>query len=307
MMRRVDFRTELLLGVVSALLVAGCGESDQKRWDDFWSMKKSGGGVSLLGKRAGDAEEWTIECNEYRGPARRETADSMVKALKGVSALANHPIWAEHQEEQSRVYCGSYMLKYSAPKAASGGKPGAEPEIQLNEVIRNDLDLIRGLAVGDKYPFFSARARPKPIPDEGPPEWDLRNAKGVYTLNVGVTKATPTMENYKEAAVEWVKDLRERGFEAYYYHSPERPLSSVCVGTFSEDALVVEPDGHRHYSDAVESLRAKEEFKYNLENGAITYTTTALAKNERKKVPNASFLVKIPKKPESAASGAGAK
>src|SRR5262249_18469567 len=163
----------------------------------------------------------------------------------------------------SRVYCGSYMLKYSAPKPSSQGKPGAEPEIQLNDAIRGDLDLIRGLAVGDKYPFFSARVRPKPIPDEGPPEWDLRNAKCVYTLNVGVTKATPTMENYKEAAVEWVKDLRERGFEAYYYHSPERPLSSVCVGTFSEDALIVEPDGHRHYSDAVESLRAKEEFKYN--------------------------------------------
>jgi hypothetical protein len=285
------------------IIVCACGETDQKRWDDFWGPKKGGGRVSLLGKRAGDTEEWTIECNEYRGGARREMADSMATALKAVSALSKRPIWTEHAEESSRLFCGSYTLKYSTPKPGSAGKPSAEPEIQLNDAIRHDLDLIRGLAIGDKYPFFSARPRPKPLPDEGPTEWDLRNAKGVYTLNVGVTQSTPTLHNYKEAAVEWVKDLRQRGYEAYYYHSPDRPITSICVGTFGEDAVTVGSDRVPHYSQTVLALREKEEFKYNLENGAITYKSATAPDGKHARVANESFLVKIPKKADPAAVG----
>jgi hypothetical protein len=71
----------------------------------------------------------------------------------------------------------------------------------------------------------------------------LRNAKGVYSLNIGVTYNTPTLHNHKQAAVEWVKALREQNFEAYYYHVPDGTKSSICVGTFGEDALVTYADG----------------------------------------------------------------
>jgi hypothetical protein len=282
--------------IVLAALSGGCGETDKKRWDDFWGGNDSSG-VSLLGRRAGDTELWTIECNEYRGSGCKPMADTMATALKKVRELGGREIWVEHEGECSRVFCGEYKLKYGTPKSSGPrrSQAPAEPQIQFNDDIRRDLELIRGLAIGDTYPFFSARAIPKPLPDVGPPEWDLRNANGVYTLNVGVTYNTPTMHNYKEAAVEWVKDLRKRGYPAYYYHDPTKPRSSICVGTFGEDAFVVGHDGRKRCSDAVLELREKEELRWNLENGTRTYRAATGPDGSHARMANESFLVKIPK------------
>jgi len=281
------------------VLVVGCGEGDQKRWDDFWSVKKQPG-VSLLGRRAGDAEVWTIECNEYRGANCKQMADNMATALKKVREMRGREIWVQHEGDFSRIFCGEYKLKFGTPKSGGSGparsRAPAEPEIQLNDDIKRDLEMVRGLAVGDKYPFFSARPIPKPLPDVGPSEWDLRNAKGVYTLNVGVTYNTPTLHNYKEAAVEWVKDLRQRGYPAYYYHNPVKPRSSICVGTFGEDALIAGPDGHKRCSDAVTDLRNREELRWNLENGARTYRAATGPDGTHARMANESFLVKIPQR-----------
>ena len=145
-------------------------------------------------------------------------------------------------------------------------------------------------------------------PDVGPPEWDIRNASGVYTLNVGITYSTQTLKNYKQAAIEWVKDLRNRGYEAYYYHDPDKPQTSICVGSFGEDAVRiqkwVEPNGEarvrRVYTPDVESLQRKEEFRFNLENGARIFRSSRDPKTgAMARMPNKSFLVKIPKNDEA--------
>lgn len=303
---RVFYLTISLLCILVGLpTLTGCAENDQKKWDDFWGMKNdgSGGGISLLGRRPGDSEIWTIECNEYKGENRHDLADNMATALKRVDDLKGREIWVQHDEELSRIYCGEYKLAYVAGKKEAATDAPSEPQIELNDAIKRDLKYIRALAVGDKFPFFSARVTPKPLPNAGPPEWDLRNARGVYTLNVGVTYNTPTLHNYKEAAVEWVKDLRDRGFQAYYYHDTVKPVTSICVGTFGEDAATRGPDGVTRYSPAVHELRNKEEFKYNLENGAITYRSATGKDGKRARMANESFLVKIPKKPDASAAG----
>jgi hypothetical protein len=136
------------------------------------------------------------------------------------------------------------------------------------------------------------------VPDIGPPQWDLRNARGSFTLQVGVTYGTPTLADYKTAAIEWVKDLRSRGYEAYYFHDPERPQTSICVGTFGDNSFFRDKKGRTGYSEAVKKLQMQDQFKYNLENGHIIYR---LAQNpdtgKKERIPNWSFLVKIPSAP----------
>ncbi len=281
-----------------ALLVfaAACKQVDQKKWDEFWKVDSSKG--SLFGRQAGETETWTIECNEYRSTHREERermADNMATLLKKCQELRAGDVSVQHETDRSRVFYGRYHLKYGEARTENDAHAKGDVIIELNEEIRRDLDFIRKLALGDKYPFFSARPIAEPTQDVGPPEWDLRKARGTYTLNVGVTYNTETMHNYKEAAVEWVRDLRHRGYEAYYYHDPERALSSICVGTFGDDALVDDGQGKKRMSDAVVALRNKEEFKYNLENGHIVNRGVANESGQKGRIPNWSFLVKIPR------------
>lgn len=306
--------------LVMGLVGLGCGETHEervKKWNEAFGKNDSSGG--LFGRKSGDTETWTIECNAYGGPARKEMADRMAAGLKRVSELSGGKVWVEQRDNESAVYYGEYPLKYVAAKVNSAAHAQGDVSIELNDKIKRDLEFIKTLAMGEEHPFFSARPIPKPIEDVGPPEWDLRNAKGVYTLQVGVTYNTPTLHNYKQAAVEWVKALRDDGREAYYYHSPTRPLSSVCVGTFGDDALIEwqetvkdpetgEPQKMRRvrYGEAVEALRNQDDFRYNLENG---HKISRSGRNEQTgavaKMPNESYLMKIPAKGGEPAEGPG--
>lgn len=199
------------------------------------------------------------------------------------------------EKDRSRIFYGRYELKYVRPAAG-------DLVVEQSKALKDDLAYIKQLASGSSYPFLTARAMPVPIDDIGPPEWDLRNAKGVYTLHVGVTYPTPELRDYKAAAVEWVKVLRADGYEAYYYHHPDRPKSDICVGTFGADAVIDEKGGGRRYSDAVISLQSKGDFKWNLENGLrVTKTVPPSKENPQgMKVINQSFLVEIPGQDEKA-------
>lgn len=287
--RAIGFSILLLL-----VFLPACQQTDQKKWDDFWKTDSS--------RQVGESEIWTIECNEYRSASREERermAENIATLLKKRRELRPEDVWVQNDADRSRVFYGQYPLKYVEAKTDTDDHARGDIIIELNEEIRRDLDFIRKLALGDKYPFFSARPIAMPTEHVGPPEWDLRNARGVYALNVGVTYNTETLHNYKEAAVEWVRDLRNRGYDAYYYHDPDRPLSSICVGTFGEDALVDDGHGKKRMSPAVIELRNKEEFKYNLENGHITYRSAVNEAGQKGRIPNWSFLVRIPRTGES--------
>lgn len=301
-------KVALLVGAMG-LAVSACDsdrmatwrQADADRWNEFWGVEDSSG--SLFGRRSGGTEVWTIECNAYKGSRRREMADRMATALKGVGDLRSEGVWVEHGEEQSRVFYGEYKLKYFEAKVDRESQRKGDFVIRLNERIKHDLRYIKTLAMGDQHPFFSARVIPKPLEDVGPPEWNLRNARGAYTLQVGVTYNTKTLHNYKKAAVEWVEVLRADGHEAYYYHNPEEPRSSICVGTFGAGALLESADGRTDYSGAVKALRGTGDFRYNLENG---HRIRKLARDSDtgkvERMPNWSFLVKIPQ-PDSQGDG----
>lgn len=290
-----------ILGCLAAIappFLFGCTTGSSGTWQPI--------GFEAGSRTTDRVEDWTIECFYSRESNRRQTADALATALKGVRGLKPDEVWVEHTDTQSRVLYGTYRLQYVRAQTDSASQREGDLVISLSQEIKNDLATIRQLALGSQYPFFAARPMQKPQPDIGPPEWDLRNAKGVYSLHVGITYPTPTMHEYKEAAIEWVKALRDDGFEAYYYHNPDKPETSICVGTFGRDAIVsgqhesryedLEIEQRQVYRKPVNDLRAKNEmFQYNLENGHITYKSFVDPKTgQRERLPNRSFLVRIP-------------
>ncbi len=270
----------------------------------------SDGGWNWLGADgAAPGEEWTIECNAYESPNHREVSEQMGDLLRRVGELDARQVSVQHGEQASRVFFGNYRLKYVSARVNGDTRAEGEAIPQFTDQINRDLSFIRSLSLDGQYPFFSARRIPKPLPDEGPREWDLRNASGAYTLHVGVTYRTPGLDNYKQAAVEWVRDLRSRGYEAYYYHDPDKPLSDICVGTFGEDAVTVhkiaknqdEVEVKTENSPEVTALQSKEELCWNLENGAKVFRSARDSQTGAvARMPNKSFLVRIPQRDPAA-------
>ncbi|MBX3394609.1 MAG: hypothetical protein KF841_04490 [Phycisphaerae bacterium] len=296
-------------GLVLTCVMTGCdpdsggrSSGSSRTAESGGTNRTSGGSLAELfgGGSRSSREIWTIECNAFEGKGRRETADRLATMLKKVDRIDARRVSVEHGEQSSKIFYGEYPLRYVEARTDGKEKTRGDLVIELSDEIKRDLRFIRELAFGEQYPFFSARMIPKPESFVGKPEWDLKNAKGVYTLNVGVTYPTATLHDYKQAAYLWVEDLRKRGYEAYYYFATDKSQASICVGTFGEDAFVIDPSGRRGYSPKVKSLQAREEFKYNLENGHPVYNLVRNPEtNRREKIPNYSFLARIPR-PEPA-------
>jgi len=102
--------------------------------------------------------------------------------------------------------------------------------------------------------YAQAIVVPLPGKDIGPPEWNLLNAKGAYTVVVAVFYNIDELKYYdpkskkykvetvgyytrKIDAVEYCRQLRNRGEEAYFHHGPSQ--STVTIGAFPDSAVVM--------------------------------------------------------------------
>ncbi len=227
-------------------------------------------------------ELWTIECTEFHGPERSGNAEAVAEVLRRSDGINGAKVSVIHGDEASTVYYGEYARRIDR----------AEGKREIPRGLREDLASIREL--GDdrgRRVFLTARMVRRPTPDIGAPEWNLSNVDGVYTLQVGAYESTPERPDFKRAAVEHVALLRENGYEAYFHH--DRAVSVVTVGVFGNDA-VVNRDGNVDYSAEVRALQRKENFKYNLTNGAVWHAIV-----DGQKAPVRSLLVRIPKTRES--------
>ncbi len=275
-------RSLLALTATAAIFAPAC--NDGWKWSkDGSAAKSSSPSSSWFGSKPG-GEEWTIECGIYSEEEHRRIADELAEGLRSLKELKPNLVSVNNTDARSIVYYGVYRLN----------RDQRSDMILFTDEINKDLRFIRTLSPANgQFPFLAARPVPKQTeskdPKTGPPEWNLANANGVFTLQVGVTYNTSGFNERIEAAVEWVRDLRGRGYEAFYYHDTGRSL--VTVGLFGEDAVVPSQDGRPQYSDAVRALRAKEEFSLNLENGMKTFSI----QTDGTRAPNPSFLVRVPK------------
>lgn len=228
---------------------------------------------------------WTIFCLELQGEARHANIEQIADTLRNTPGIRSKDVFIRDDEDGFvRLYYGTYYRK-TDPKSGKQSTPK-----QLTE----DMKLIKQLGAGGQLFFLRALTVRMPTSNVGDPRWRLSDAPGLYSLQVGVFEPTDEFLEFKQAAADYCKLLRERGYEAYYHHTDA--ASMVTVGSFGEEALIPQQGKPPIYSPKVTALQnADELLKYNLLNGSIyraSLTISDGARSEKARVP--SQLVYIP-------------
>ena len=117
-----------------------------------------------------------------------------------------------HNSGMSEILCGHYVTL-------------AQAERQLARARRYKLP--NGSLVYDR-----PEIRPLPPHKVGPPEYDLENVEGHWTLVIAEFNDRVNAPGHEEAAVATCLGLREQGHRAYYWNKPLK--SYVTVGVFPE-------------------------------------------------------------------------
>jgi len=163
--------------------------------------------------------QWTIYCQTVAGAGHVQRANSVCDQLKSQTQLKDW--YTVHGEGQSTIYYGFYK-SFNLTN---------DPDSKRAQTDRVRIDALAD-QLGNrpfKFAFFVGLDSPDPI---APPEWNLINARGSYTLQIGAYTGSV---DRKQAAVSAVRDARAQGIEAYYYHGDT--TSSVCVGAFPDSAI----------------------------------------------------------------------
>ncbi len=165
--------------------------------------------------------QWTIYCQAIAGPEHVARANAAKQSLATQTQLKD-AWYVIHQEDQSVIYYGYY-------RAINDPKDKKETDrAQADRKTLEGLTDQNGNKVLSACMFVEAAA-PDP---EAPAEWDLRNARGYWSLEIGVYKDSPQR---KQVALDTVREARKRGEEAYYFHGPT--ASSVCIGAWPREAV----------------------------------------------------------------------
>lgn len=163
---------------------------------------------------------FTIVLLAFEGPGHVRESKAVRDRLAALTRMNGY--YLVHEENQSALYYGKYS-------AVSENENPAEARR-----AQDDLRKLKAVAMenGDR-PFDGAVFISMPTPNpEAPPEWDLRNAKGVWSLEIASYRGAAER---KQVAVDAVREARKMGLDAYYYHGPT--TSSVLVGSFPFESV----------------------------------------------------------------------
>jgi hypothetical protein len=174
--------------------------------------------------------QWTIYCQAVAGPEHVARANQAKQQL--IDATKMKDWYVIHQDDQSILYYGFYRAITD-----SDAKRDRKALDELKDSAGNKL---LGACM------FVEVSAPDP---EAPPQWDLRNANGFWTLEIAMYKESAQR---KQAAVDAVKAARDQGIEAYYYHGPT--ASSVCVGAWPREAVREQESAEEYNRDPSQDL-----------------------------------------------------
>jgi hypothetical protein len=141
--------------------------------------------------------------------------------------------------------------------------------------------------------FPSAVIVPIPGKDVGPPEMNLSNAKGVYTVLIATFHDVPDRRQF---AVDNCKDLRQKGEDAYYYHTSTQSI--VTVGAFEASAIKEVRNGPTTTTE-INSEAIRQVLRRHprlAENGyAVKVVVPDILHHRAVKVDKPSYVIRIPK------------
>lgn len=276
------FTKALLLSAIGIMtILPACDQAD-------WRNPTSKGGRTLFGRQdspsASNKGQWTIECRVETGPDHERNTNALADMLRRTPDLSARQVRTEHDADTSRIFYGAYRRTLDQET----GLDRFPPEVQ--QTIR----YIRQLRMNpSRQPFIHARCVPIATPDEGPPEWDLRRADCMYSLQIAVFYNRGDFTARKKAAVEYAKHWRSKGYDAFYFHGPVR--SHTLVGKFDKSALTKTRTGKSKYAKQVIDLQNKEpEFAWNIENGRKIGRV-----HNKQSVTQRSFLINVEKAREN--------
>lgn len=168
--------------------------------------------------------QFTIYCRNFTGDTHVQDARQAQQILLTSTNLKQW--YVVQSADHSTLYYGFYRTNDSRdPKDAAEGKR-----------LQHDRDTICAITDSQGMRIFS-EALPVNIDAPDPqanPAWDLTRSKGMWSIEIASFANTP---DRKERAVEAVRQARAEGNEAYYYH--DKVASSVCIGSWPSEAVVV--------------------------------------------------------------------
>jgi hypothetical protein len=233
----------LMASVLVALGVASCGEKappqDQPQSQTDLSASRSanqraGAAHSSVSNHTAKLEapvppigaQNTIMCDSVDGPGHIENATLLRSRLAQASGLSDW--YVIHGEKDSTIYYGYYGSMQN-------------PE----EKKRADTDRARLAALTDRLGNRLIRGGvivPVNSPDpEAPAAWNLLNTPKDAYWTIEIATFAQNAQR-KEAAVQMVRELRNKGeTDAYYFHGPT--ASSVCIGAWPRDAVAEQGTG----------------------------------------------------------------
>ena len=229
------FRVVFSLGLISSLagLVASCNTAADKD-TAFKPLAEKGDPSKDMPDVPKDAQ-FTIFCKVFAGTDHvqqsREAQHQLFETTKDLQKW-----YVVHSDDHSTLYYGFYRcIDPRDPNDATEGKRAID-----------DQNKIRGIATASGIRLFPESLlvgidTPDP---QANPAWDLTKTGGTWTVEIG----SFTTPDRKVKAVAAVKEARDSGIEAYYYHGDT--ASSVCVGAWpAASAVEITSDSQNNNPD----------------------------------------------------------
>jgi hypothetical protein len=174
--------------------------------------------VTSDGPTAPKDAQWTILCLTLSGPDHIERGRALKAQLTKDTPLRD---WYLVHRETETDLCYGYYRSFKAGEP--GGDRAQRDRLQIDGITDQNGD--RPFA----WAIFVALTTADP---PAPPEWELRNAKGFWTIEIASYTGHAMRKQY---AIDAVREARARGVEAYFYHGPTS--SSICIGSWPEQAV----------------------------------------------------------------------
>ncbi len=229
-----------LLVVCAMGLLAGCG--GVANGPDGAKPSGGAGAAGAGGNRAMNipaGAELTIYVATCSGPNHIADCKQVKTTLESVPQLKNlHDWYIVHGDGQSVLYHGYYKNPAADPR---DGERAKSDQRAISSLVDN--------STGQRLFSYTPIVSLDTADPSAPPEYDLANAKGYWSLQVA---AFQNVENRKQAAVEAVLAARKQRIEAYYFHGPT--VSSVCIGAWPESAVKRQESDHVEAADANQPL-----------------------------------------------------